>query len=230
MADMALECTGLVKSYTDGARLIEVLRGVNLQVCRGERIAIVGRSGSGKSTLLNLLGGLDLPTDGNVSLAGRSFSELGEKERSRWRNRQLGFVFQFHHLMPEFTALEAVAMPARIGGEQRSAANGRARQLLEAVGLSDRLEHRPGQLSGGERQRVAIARALINRPGVVLMDEPTGNLDPESAGRVLALLQTLETENAALVVVTHDQSIAGQMSRQLELRDGLLRQADDALD
>lgn len=230
MVEAVLSCTDLEKCYSDGARPVEVLRGVNLQVQVGERIAIIGRSGSGKSTLLNLLGGLDVPSGGNVALAGKAVSTMRERDRSRWRNQQLGFVFQFHHLMPEFTALEAVAMPARIGGEKRSAARKRAEHLLEAVGLADRMSHRPGALSGGERQRVAIARALINRPGVVLMDEPTGNLDPESASRVIELLSSLETDNAALVIVTHDRSIAAGMSRQLELREGILEDVSDALD
>jgi len=178
MVDVVLSCSGLEKSYPDGANSVKVLQGVELALEQGERIAIVGRSGSGKSTLLNLLGGLDTPTAGEVLVSHKSLSRMGERARSQWRNRQLGFVFQFHHLLPEFTALEAVAMPMRIGGEAKGAAQERAAMLLDRVGLSERVSHKPAALSGGERQRVAIARALANKPGCVLMDEPTGNLDP----------------------------------------------------
>ena len=188
MADPVLSCSGLSKRYQDGSRAVQVLQSVDLSLQAGERIAIIGRSGSGKSTLLNLLGGLDLPSGGEVFVSGTAMATMDERVRSRWRNRHLGFVFQFHHLLPEFSALEAVAMPLRIAGESRSAARERAEELLAAVGLSDRMSHHPGALSGGERQRVAIARALANRPRCVLMDEPTGNLDPESAERVLALI------------------------------------------
>ena len=229
MADPVLSCSGLSKRYQDGSRAVQVLQGVDLSLQAGERIAIVGRSGSGKSTLLNLLGGLDLPSGGEVFVSGTAISTMDERARSRWRNRHLGFVFQFHHLLPEFTALEAVAMPLRIAGESRSAARERAEELLAAVGLSDRMSHHPGALSGGERQRVAIARALANRPSCVLMDEPTGNLDPESAERVLALIADIDNGDTAFVVVTHDPAIAAKMDRQLKLEAGQLSEIQHAM-
>ena len=222
MADPVLACRQLSKSFVDGNRCIDVLSNLELSLEVGERIAIVGQSGSGKSTLLNLLGGLDDPSAGSVWVSGQNLSTLSEQARCRWRNRSLGFVFQFHHLLPEFSALEAVAMPARIAGLPRELAFQRARELLTSVGLSDRLSHRPAMLSGGERQRVAIARALINRPSCVLMDEPTGNLDPQAAERVLDLMAELERDETGFVVVTHDPGIALRMDRQLELRDGHL--------
>ena len=229
MADPVLSCSGLSKRYQDGSRAVQVLQGVDLSLQAGERIAIIGRSGSGKSTLLNLLGGLDLPSGGEVFVSGTAISTMDERARSRWRNRHLGFVFQFHHLLPEFTALEAVAMPLRIAGESRSAARERAEALLAAVGLSDRMSHHPGALSGGERQRVAIARALANRPSCVLMDEPTGNLDPESAERVLALIADIDNGDTAFVVVTHDPAIAAKMNRQLKLEAGQLSEIQHAM-
>lgn len=219
MADPVLACRQLSKSFVDGNRCIDVLSNLELSLEAGERIAIVGQSGSGKSTLLNLLGGLDDPSAGSVWVSGQNLSTLSEQARCRWRNRSLGFVFQFHHLLPEFSALEAVAMPARIAGLPRELAFQRAKELLISVGLSDRLSHRPAMLSGGERQRVAIARALINRPSCVLMDEPTGNLDPQAAERVLDLMAELERDETGFVVVTHDPGIALRMDRQLELRD-----------
>lgn len=222
MADPVLACRQLSKSFVDGNRRIDVLSNLELSLDAGERIAIVGQSGSGKSTLLNLLGGLDDPSAGSVWVSGQNLSTLSEQARCRWRNRSLGFVFQFHHLLPEFSALEAVAMPARIAGLPRELAFQRAKELLTSVGLSDRLSHRPAMLSGGERQRVAIARALINRPSCVLMDEPTGNLDPQAAERVLDLMAELERDETGFVVVTHDPGIALRMDRQLELRDGHL--------
>ena len=222
MADPVLACRQLSKSFVDGNRRIDVLSNLELSLEAGERIAIVGQSGSGKSTLLNLLGGLDDPSAGSVWVSGQNLSTLSEQARCRWRNRSLGFVFQFHHLLPEFSALEAVAMPARIAGLPRELAFQRAKALLTSVGLSDRLSHRPAMLSGGERQRVAIARALINRPSCVLMDEPTGNLDPQAAERVLDLMAELERDETGFVVVTHDPGIALRMDRQLELRDGHL--------
>ena len=229
MADPVLSCSGLSKRYQDGSRAVQVLQSVDLSLQAGERIAIIGRSGSGKSTLLNLLGGLDLPSGGEVFVSGTAMATMDERARSRWRNRHLGFVFQFHHLLPEFSALEAVAMPLRIAGESRSAASERAEALLAAVGLSDRMSHHPGALSGGERQRVAIARALANRPSCVLMDEPTGNLDPESAERVLALIADIDNGDTAFVVVTHDPAIAAKMNRQLKLEAGQLSEIQHAM-
>ena len=229
MADPVLSCSGLSKRYQDGSRAVQVLQSVDLSLQAGERIAIIGRSGSGKSTLLNLLGGLDLPSGGEVFVSGTAMATMDERARSRWRNRHLGFVFQFHHLLPEFSALEAVAMPLRIAGESRSAARERAEELLAAVGLSDRMSHHPGALSGGERQRVAIARALANRPSCVLMDEPTGNLDPESAERVLALIADIDNGDTAFVVVTHDPAIAAKMDRQLKLEAGQLSEIQHAM-
>ena len=222
MSKVVLECTGLSRVYGDGDRLVTVLRDVNLSLCAGEKIAVIGASGSGKSTLLNLLGGLDNPTSGRVLMAGRDLATLSERELCQLRNQRLGFVYQFHHLLPEFAARENVAMPLLIGGLKRADAWRRAAAMLDRVGMSHRLDHRPGQLSGGERQRVAIARALVGAPDCVLMDEPTGNLDPHSAGQVLELIDELGQESAAFVVVTHDPAIAGQMNRILELRDGSL--------
>ncbi len=218
----ALCCRGVRKTYRDGSNAVEVLRGIDFSLEDGEKVAIVGASGSGKSTLLNLLGGLDVASSGTVELAGRDLAAMRETERARWRNKYLGFVYQFHHLLPEFTALENVAMPRLIGGEGRSEAREKAAELLAAVGLAERLEHRPGQLSGGERQRVAIARSLVNRPRCVLMDEPTGNLDPEAAEQVLALIEQLREESSAFVIVTHDRSVASHMQRTLKLVNGQL--------
>jgi lipoprotein-releasing system ATP-binding protein len=198
------------------------LNQLQLEIASGEWLAVVGASGAGKSTLLNCLGGLDLPTSGVVRVAGRALPSLSESERSQWRNQHLGFVFQMHHLLPEFTALEGVAMPARIGGLSRKAAHLRAQKLLEQLGLGDRLQHRPAALSGGERQRVAIARALVNEPACVLMDEPTGNLDPDTAEQVLSAMATLRDRDTAFVVVTHDPGIAARMDRQMTLTEGRL--------
>ena len=224
MSDVVLECIDLGRTYRDGDNAVVVLQGVALSLAPGEKIAIVGASGSGKSTLLNLLGGLDNPTEGRVVVAGQDLSELGEAELCRWRNQRLGFVYQFHHLLPEFDAQENVAMPLLIGGVARGDALDRAAKLLARVGMDHRLNHRPGQLSGGERQRVAIARALVNEPDCVLMDEPTGNLDPQSAEQVLTLIDELGRERAAFVVVTHDPAIAGRMHRTLELHDAALHE------
>ena len=217
-----LSATKVTKTYTDGQQVITVLKDLDLAVQAGEWLAIVGASGSGKSTLLNLLGGLDLPTSGEIQVAGTALPTLSELERSRWRNQRLGFVFQMHHLLPEFTALESVAMPARIGGMSKAAAEDSARDLLAQLGLAQRATHRPAALSGGERQRVAIARALINRPACVLMDEPTGNLDPQTAEQVLSTMSALRSLDTAFVVVTHDPGIAARMGRQLTLTDGKL--------
>lgn len=217
-----LSAAKVSKTYTDGQQEITVLKDLDLAVQAGEWLAIVGASGSGKSTLLNLLGGLDLPTSGEIQVAGTALPALSELERSRWRNQRLGFVFQMHHLLPEFTALESVAMPARIGGMNKAAAEDSARDLLAQLGLAQRATHRPAALSGGERQRVAIARALINRPACVLMDEPTGNLDPQTAEQVLSTMSALRSLDTAFVVVTHDPGIAARMGRQLTLTDGKL--------
>jgi len=223
MSETVLRCESLCRVYEDGGRTITVLQNVELSLAAGEKIAVIGASGSGKSTLLNLLGGLDNPTSGRVLMGGQDLSTLGERELCRLRNKRLGFVYQFHHLLPEFDARENVGMPLLIAGLSRAEAWHRAAQMLDRVGMSHRLDHRPGQLSGGERQRVAIARALVGSPDVVLMDEPTGNLDPHSAGQVLGLIDELGQERAAFVVVTHDPAIASQMNRTLELRDGSLR-------
>ena len=217
-----LSATGLTKTFSDGQQTITVLEDLNLEVGAGEWLAIVGASGAGKSTLLNLLGGLDLPTAGEIAVAGTALPALSELERSRWRNQQLGFVFQMHHLLPEFSALESVAMPARIGGMSKVAAEAGAFDLLDQLGLAHRATHRPAALSGGERQRVAIARALINQPACVLMDEPTGNLDPQTAEQVLTIMTALRSLDTAFVVVTHDPGIAARMDRQLTLVDGRL--------
>lgn len=222
MNNPVLQCNNLGKVYRDGDRSVTVLDGLNLNLEAGEKIAIVGTSGSGKSTLLNLLGGLDTPSSGDVLMCGDNLSLLGERQRCQMRNKRLGFVYQFHHLLPEFDAAENVAMPLLIGGYKRSEALKMAAEMLERVGLSSRLSHRPGQLSGGERQRVAIARALVTRPGCVLMDEPTGNLDPQSAAQVLSLIDELRRDQASFVVVTHDPAIARHMDRILELREGSL--------
>lgn len=222
---LALSCRDVHKSYEDGRSQVSVLRGVELSLADGEKVAIIGASGSGKSTLLNLLGGLDHVSEGEVALAGRVLASLSEKQLAEWRNRHLGFVYQFHHLLPEFSALENVAMPQLIAGIARREAEAAAAEMLDEVGLINRSSHRPGQLSGGERQRVAIARSLINKPRCVLMDEPTGNLDPEAAEQVLGLIDKLQAKHSAFVVVTHDLAVARRMERVLRLTDGRLEEA-----
>lgn len=218
-----LECRKVLRHFSEGDSVLEVLRGVDLQVAPAERVAIIGASGSGKSTLLQILGGLDQPTGGEVLVHGQSMHAAGEAEKGSLRNRYIGFVYQFHHLLPEFTAEENVAMPLMIRREPRSAAFEKAKVLLGRVGLGERLRHKPGELSGGERQRAAVARALITRPELVLADEPTGNLDAGNGEHVIGLMLELNRElNTSLVVVTHDHSIAERMDRILLLENGVL--------
>ena len=221
--ESVLEARGLVKRYPEGRGELQVLNGVELTVRRGDIAAIIGTSGSGKSTLLNLLGGLDVPSEGTVQIGGQPLAGLNDRALGRLRNHYLGFVYQFHHLLPDFNAEENVILPQLVAGRGREEAAERARELLSALGLAQRLEHRPSQLSGGEQQRVAVARALANRPTLVLADEPTGNLDEHTADRVLEqFLALVRGEGRAALVATHNERLAAKMDRVLRLHEGLL--------
>jgi lipoprotein-releasing system ATP-binding protein len=226
MNDVVLEARNVEKRFQQGPVTLEVLRGANVAIRAGERLAIVGASGSGKTTLLQILGGLDRPSNGHVFVDGKDIHELNERERGALRNNAIGFVYQFHHLLPEFSALENVAMPLMVRRVPVKEAKERAAQLLDRVGLGARLTHRPSELSGGERQRAAVARALVTQPKVVLADEPTGNLDGNNAEQVFALMLELNRERqTSLAIVTHDLRIAARMDRALEIDGGILREA-----
>lgn len=221
-----LRCENLSKFYQEGDNRVQILKNIDLTIHSGELVAIVGSSGSGKSTLLHMLGGLDTPSEGNVWINEQSLPSLGDSELARLRNRHLGFVYQFHHLMADFSALENVMMPMLIQGIAKSEAQDRAATMLQAVGLTHRIAHRPAALSGGERQRVAIARALVNQPDLVLADEPTGNLDQKTTESIFELIQQLNQEqHTAFLLVTHDLALAEKMSRRLKMQDGVLTEA-----
>ncbi|RBW50252.1 lipoprotein-releasing ABC transporter ATP-binding protein LolD [Marinobacter sp. F3R11] len=222
---LVIDCRQVTRTYTQGPEKLTIFSDISLEVTAGETVAIVGSSGAGKTTLLNLLGGLDKPSSGHISICGKDIHRLSEAGRARFRNRHLGFVYQFHHLLPEFTALENVMMPCVLGGMGVSGARSRAQTILQKVGLAERLAHKPGELSGGERQRVAIARALVNEPDCVLMDEPTGNLDEHTGEGVRDLIESLRNQlGIAFVMVTHDMKMARSLGRVLRLEQGRLVQ------